>query len=175
MIYTLFYTCFCSCSDWTKFYTESSFLKKVFRKNSYPEYFKKFPDNTHLVKEKIPKVERNCFVLILPYLGIISLQARTKLQQALEGVLIYCKLEIVCKSHTNISNSLWFRDPNPKGLMPGVIYKFQCGLFNESYYGESIRHLDIRSGEHIGVPRFTVKKAKAISNSAVPDYLLHCN
>ena len=110
MIYTLFYTCFCSCSDWTKFYTESNFLKKVFRKNSYPEntigkYFKKFLDNTHLVKEKIPKVERNSFVLILSYL-ITSLQARTKLQQALKGVLIYCKLEIVCKSHTNISNSL---------------------------------------------------------------------
>ena len=111
MIYTLFYTCFCSCSDWTKFYTESNFLKKVFRKNSYPEntigkYFKKFLDNTHLAEEKIPKVERNCFVLIFPYLGIISLQARTKLQQALKGVLIYWKLEIVCKGHTNISNSL---------------------------------------------------------------------
>ena len=111
MIYTLFYTCFCSCSDWTKFYTESNFLKKIFRKNCYNEntigkYFKKFLDNTHLAKEKIPKVERNCLVLILPYLGIISLQARTKLQQPLKGVLIYWKLEIVCKGHANVSNSL---------------------------------------------------------------------
>ena len=35
--------------------------------------------------------------------------------------------------------------------MSGVVYKFKCGLCNESYYGESIRHLDIRSGEHIDV------------------------
>ena len=35
--------------------------------------------------------------------------------------------------------------------MSGVVYKFQCGLCNESYYGESIRHLDVRPGEHIDV------------------------
>ena len=88
--------------------------------------------------------------------------------------MIYCKLEIACKSHTNISNSLWFKDPIPKGLMPGVVYKFQCGLCNEFYYGKSIRYLDIRSGEHIGVWAFTVKKAKATSDSVFPDHLLHC-
>ena len=39
---------------------------------------------------------------------------------------------------------------------------------------ESIRHLDIRSGEHIGPP-FTGKKVKPIKNSALRDHLLHCN
>ena len=51
-----------------------------------------------------------------------------------------------------------------KDLISGVVYKFQCGLCNESYYCESIRHLDIRSGEHIGVSPLTGKKVK-----------LHCN
>ena len=41
--------------------------------------------------------------------------------------------------------------PIPKDLISGAVYKFECGLCNEYYYGESIRHLDIRSGEHIGV------------------------
>ena len=46
---------------------------------------------------------------------------------------------------------------------------------NESYYGESIRHLDARSGEHIGVSPRTGKKVKSSNNSAICDNLLHCN
>ena len=47
-------------------------------------------------------------------------------------------------------------------------------LCNESY-GESIRHLDIRSGEHMGVSPLTGKKVKPMKNSAVGDHLLHCS
>ena len=111
----------------------------------------------------------------LPYLGIISLQTRTKLQQTLKGVLNCCKLEIVFKCQTRLSNSFRYKDPIPKDLISGVVYKFQCGLCNESYYGESIRHLDIRSGEHIGVSPLTGKNVEASNNSAICDHLLHCN
>ena len=148
--------------------------------NGYPENFinkcfKKFLDNIHLVKENIPTVEKKRLLLVLPYLGLISLQTRTKLQQALKGVLNCCKLEIVFKCQTRLSNSFRYKDPIPKDLISGVVYKFQCGLCNESYYSESIRHLDIRSGEHIGVAPFTRKKVKPSKNSAICDHLPHCN
>ena len=168
MAYTLVHRCFRICSDWTKFYAELTFLKKIFRKNGYPESFidkcfKKFLDNIHLVKEKVQTVERKRLLLVLPYLGVISLQTRTKLQQALKGVLNCCKLEIVFKCQTKLSTSFRFKDPIPKDLISGVVYKFQCGLCNESYYDESIRHLDIRSGELIGVSPLTGKKVKPIN------------
>ena len=67
------------------------------------------------------------------------------------------------------------KDSIPKDLISGVAYKFQCGLCNESYYGESIRHLDIRSGKHIGVSPLTGKKVKPSSNSATCDPLHHYN
>ena len=62
MVYTLGYRCFRICSDWTKFHAELTFLKKIFRKNGYPENFidkcfKKFLDNIHLVKEKVLAVQ----------------------------------------------------------------------------------------------------------------------
>ena len=38
-----------------------------------------------------------------------------------------------------------------------VVYKFQCGLCNESYYEECVRHLAVRSGEHIGISTLTSK------------------
>ena len=114
-------------------------------------------------------------LLVFPYLGVISLQTRNKLQQALKGVLNCCKLEIVSKCQTRLSNSFRHKDPIPRDLIPEAVYKFQCGLCIESYYGESIRHLDTRSGEHIGVSPLTGKKVKPSNNSAVCDHLLYCN
>ena len=45
-----------------------------------------------------------------------------------------------------------------KYLISGVVYKLQCGLCNESYYDQSIRHLEIRCREHIGVSRLSEGK-----------------
>ena len=62
----------------------------MFCKNGYPEnfdkWFKKFLDNIHLVKEKAPTVKRIFILLVLPYLEVISLQNRAKLQQVFKGV-----------------------------------------------------------------------------------------
>ena len=64
-------------------------------------------------------------------------------------------------------------DNVPKELTSGVVYKFQCGLWNESCYGECVRHLNVRIGEHIGVSPLTRKKVKP-KGSAVSDHLLLC-
>ena len=91
MVYTLVYRCFRISSDRKKFHVELTFLKKIFRKNGYPENFinkcfKKFLDNLHLVKENTPTVERKRLLLVLPYFRVISLQTRTKCQQVIKGV-----------------------------------------------------------------------------------------
>ena len=174
MVYTLIRRCFRICSNWTQFHTELTFLERIFRINGYPENFidkcfKKLLNNIHLVKENIPTVGKKRLLLVLPYLGIISLQTRTKLQQALKDNLNCWNLEIVFKCQTRLWNSFCFKDPIPKDLVSGVVYKFQCGLCNDSYYGESIRHLDIRSGKHVGVSPLTGKKVKPSNSSALCD------
>ena len=73
-------------------------------------------------------VEKKPLLLVLPYLGIISLQTRTKTQQALKGVLNCCKLEIVFKCQTRLFNSFRYKDHMSKDLISGVVYKFLCGL-----------------------------------------------
>ena len=98
-----------------------------------------------------------------------------KLHQTLKGVLNCCKLEIAVRCQTRLSNSFRYKDPIPKDLISGVVYKFHFGLYNEPYYGESIRHLDIKSGEHIGASPLTGKKVKPSNNRAICDHLLHCN
>ena len=75
-------------------------------------------------------------LLVLAYLGVIFLKTRTKLQQSLKGALTCCKTEFAFQ--------FFPIDPIPKGFISVVVFKFQCDLCNDSYYGESIRHIDIR-------------------------------
>ena len=122
MVYTLVYRCFRICLKWTQFHTESIFLKGIFQKNGYPKNFidkcfKKFLNNVHLVKENVSTVKKKLLLLVLPYLGIISLQTRPKLQQALKGVSSCCKLEIVFKCQTRLSYFFRYKDPIPKDLI----------------------------------------------------------
>ena len=110
MVYVLVYSCFLICLDWIKFHKGLTFLKRILRKNGYPENFfdkcfERFLDNIHLIKENVRTVENNCLLLVALYLEVIFLQTRTKLQQALKGVWRCCKLEIAFKCQSKLSNS----------------------------------------------------------------------
>ena len=78
------------------------------------------------------------------------------------------------KNKARLGNNFHFKDQIPKDLTSDVLYKFQCGLCNESYYGECMRHLDVRIGEYIGISPLTRKHVKP-KNSSVADHLLLCN
>ena len=131
-------------------------------------------DNIHVVKETFLTVEKKPFVVILPYLGSISLQTRIKLKKSLKNILNCYKLQIVFKNKTRLGNNFHFKDQIPKDLTSGVVYKFQCGLCNESYYGECVRHLNVKIGEHVGISPFTEKHVEP-KNRSVSDHLLFCN
>ena len=75
---TLAYRCFRICFSWTKLQNELVCLKETSLKNGNPgdfvnKCFKKFMDNIHVVKETTLTVEKKPLVLVLPYLGSISL------------------------------------------------------------------------------------------------------
>ena len=78
------------------------------------------------------------------------------------------------KNKTTLGNNFYFKDQIPKDLSSVVVYKFHCGLCNKSYYGEFVRHLNVRIGEYIGILPLTVKQVKP-KKSSVADHLLFCN
>ena len=110
-------------------------------------------DNIHVVKEKP-------LAAILLELGSISLRSRPKLKKSLKNTLNCYKLQAVFKNKTRLGNNFYFKDRIPKYLTPGVVYQFQRGLCSESYYGECVRHLNVRIGEHIGISSLTKKQDK---------------
>ena len=113
-------------------------------------------------------------MVYIPYLGPLSLQTRTKLKKSLKGILNCCKLQIAFKSQNKLAKDFRFKDRISKELTSCVVYKFQCGFCNESFYGECVRHLNVRLGEHIRISTLTKKRVKP-KCSAVSDHLLLCN
>ena len=101
-------------------------------------------------------------------------ETRTKLRKSLKGIPNCCKMQIVFKSQNKLAKAFRFKDCIPKELTSSVVYKFQCGICKEFYYGKCVRHLNVRIGEHIGISPLTRKKVKP-KGSAVSDHLLLCN
>ena len=96
VLFTHSLRCLRICSSWTKLHNELVCLKEIFLKNGYPEdfmnnSFKKIMDNIHVVTETTLTVEKKPLVLVLLYLGSISLQTTTKLKKSLKNIRVNCK------------------------------------------------------------------------------------
>ena len=141
------------------------FLKGAFLKNGYTlgfidSCFKKVIDNVLTESPVKLAVEKCLLILLLPFLGDISLQLRTKLRKSLKNILNCCKVQIVFKSQRRLSGQFPLMEPFPYGLMSKVVYKYRCGRCNSSYYSEMDSHLRVRAGEHISLSPLTFKHCK---------------
>ena len=104
---------------------KNSVFSNKYLKNGYPlsfidDCFKTFVDKLFNKRTQLIRVENKNFFLVLPYLGEISLQTRTKLRKSLKGLLNCCKLQIVFKSQRKLSNVFRFKDRLPSDLVSGV-------------------------------------------------------
>ena len=100
------------------FHQQSILLKEIFQKNGYPDNFidrcfKLFLNRIHILKENVPTVEKKPLQLVLPHLGTISLQTRTKLQKSIKGVFNCCKSQAIFKIQNKLPNNFRFKDPVP--------------------------------------------------------------
>ena len=87
-------------------YQQLILLREIFQKNGYLENFiyrcfKLFLNIIHILKERVPTVEKKPLRLEL-YLRTISLQTRTKLQNSIKGVLNCCELQANFKSQDKL-------------------------------------------------------------------------
>ena len=67
--------------------------EKWLSRNLHDRCFKLFLNRIHILKQKVPAVEKKHLWLVLSSLGTKSLQTRTKLQKSIKGLLNCCKLK----------------------------------------------------------------------------------
>ena len=68
-----------------------------------------------------------------------------------------------------------FKDCVPYNLVSGVLYEYMSSRCNSSYYGETERHLNVRSGEHKGISLFNFAKTKLSKKILTRGDLLQCD
>ena len=79
------------------------------------------------------------------------------------------------KSEIKHSHMFRYKDRVPYDLVSVVVYEYTCGRCNSSYYGDTERHLKVRSGEHVGISPLTFMKTKPSKESSTHDYLSQCD
>ena len=168
------------CSDFFKFHHEIDKLKSILYKNSYPrdlvdKCIKEFLDKILAPKPVVSTVPKKNLVIGPPYLGKLSLQIRTRINHIMKNELPYCNIRFVFQTKCKISNSLTFKNKIPSFLRSGIVYKFQCGSCNATYYGKTKRHFKVRMYEHLGISALTGKRVKGDDDSAIKEHLLFWN
>ena len=179
LVFTMLFRTFSIFSDFSRFHTAVIHLKEILRKNAFPiklvdNCIKNFLNKKFLNTPVTLTGEKKELLIVLPYLGNLSLALRTRLQNSINKNLPFCKIKVIFKSTTRLSNFFRFKDKVPFNLRSNVVYKFPCGRCNATY-GETCQHLNVRVGEHLGISPLTGKKSKARKTTAVKDHMLFCD
>ena len=118
----LVFRCFSIRSNWTNFHNQLVFLRDIFLKNRYPisfidKRFKIFLDWLYLKRPQVLTAEKKTLTLVLPFLGKLSLQTRTKPQKVLKRTLSCSKIQIVFKNQISLSNIFRFKGHLPYNFL----------------------------------------------------------
>ena len=138
LIYTLLHRAFVLCCSWDKFHSEVCFLKEIFRKNVFPEFFidrcvKIFLDKLFTVKKVVITVPRKEVRICLPFLGKQSFELRKRLSKIVATLFPQCKLNVIFNSNNRLRNFLNFKDKIPIRCCSHIMYRYTCDGCNAIY------------------------------------------
>ena len=123
-------------------------------------------------KRIIHIVDKKQVLLVLPFIGPLSFEIRSRLQKCLKNYIPYCSIKVVYQSKSRISNLFHFKDVVNTKLSSHIVYKFMCSCCNATYYGQTQRHFFVRASEHLGISPLTGKFVKTPKKSAIFDHML---
>ena len=103
LVYTLLLRCFQIRSTYEKFHEEIVLLKDIFKSNEYPKAFidkciKNFLNKLFVSKKIVHTAEKKQVLIVLPFLGPLSFEIRSRLQKYLKSYIPYCSLKVVYQS-----------------------------------------------------------------------------
>ena len=162
LVATLLHRAYMVNSSFSGLHEEITRLKGILKNNGYPEKFLdrcifRFFNKMYQPKQSIPTVPKKEVRIILPFLGSTSWLVKNNLRKTFSKILPFCNLQVIFKTGNKMSSYFKFKDPLPKSLRSGVIYKFNCAKCNLSYVGCTWRFWEKRLEEHLHVSALTGK------------------
>ena len=158
------------------FHSEVEKLREILKKNSHSPGIIEVPIINFLNRLNFPKqvyltAPKKELLIILAFLGAMPSNLKQNQQTSIPGFLPQCNIKVILEPTNHLSSIFRFKDVAPKELRSNLVYKFSCKSCNATYYGESERHLNVRSSEHIGLSPLTGNRV-ACKQSAISDHLL---
>ena len=172
LILSLLFRLYSICSNWALFHAAADQLKCIMVQNGYPTFlFDKcisiFLNKRHTMVDNNNTTDNNdnILTLVLPFMGNHSLKTRTQILKIARQCIPNCKIRVIFKISSRISNYFKFKDPISKDLQSHVVYKVSCKGCNLFYYGFSDRHLKVRAYDHLGLSYLKKKPIKGVDTS----------
>ena len=165
------------CSDFNLFHLDMMFLLNYFTQNAYPvplfyRVLKSFLDNKFEPKPVLTTVERDIKYVKLPYVGHISYDIRSRLQNILKHTFPQVNFRFVFFNSFTVGSLLRKRSFLPVDLNSSTVYMFTCPQCGLRYLGSSSRWLRHRITEHRGLSIRTGFPLSRPSHSAIRDHSL---
>ena len=163
LVYTLLHRCFQICSTYEKFHEKIVLLKDIFKRNEYPKAFidkciTNFLNKLFVSKKIVHTSEKKQVLIVLPFLGPLSFEIRSRLQKCLKSYIPYCSLKVVYQSKNRLFSVSQFKDKIADcKLSSHLVYTFLCSYWNATYYGQTQRHIFVRACEHLATTLLTDK------------------
>ena len=157
LITTLLYRCYQLSSTSERFHKEVERIRSILAKNAYPLEFIDQCITAFLnkrYKAPIHTVEKRSQLIVLPYLGKLSLEIRNRLKKYVAKHISNVKVMVIFRSQRRLKTLFRFKDSLPQQLQSFIVYKFTCGACNSSYVGKTDRHCHIRWCEHLKIQPF---------------------
>ena len=123
-------------------------------------------------KRIVHTVHRKQVRLVLPFLGPLSFEIRSRLQKCFKNYILYCSLKVVYQSRSRISSLLNFKNVVNTKLSSHIVYNFMCSCCNATYYSQTERYFFVGASEHLGITPLTGKFVKTPKKSAIFDHML---
>ena len=120
-------------------------------------------------------VHKKYIYIFLPYLGKLSVSARSASEKTIRDILPCLNVKVVFKIKIRLSSKFTFKGKISKEMRSLLCYKFQCSSCNATYYGKTKRHLKDHLSEHKGVSARKGKNIKSTKHSVVRDHTLVCS
>ena len=126
------------CPNYESFHREIETLKSITKRNTHPHNLVNHCIKTFLNKLFIQRdlnftVPKRELICILPYLGKVSLDLRTKLRRTIERNLPICILKIIFRSKCGRNTFFHFKDSLKTKICSGIIYRYRCSNYNVTY------------------------------------------
>ena len=177
LVLTLLHRAYVINSCYDGIHKEITKLKDILQRNRYPERFierciEKFFNKLYDKRPPIQTAQRKEVLIMLPYLGSLSLPLKKTLMRSIKIPTV--KLKMIFLPGNKLSSYFKFKDDFPSSLKSGVVYKYECAKCKFCYVGSTFRYLVKRIEEHLHVSALTGKPLSGLEIHAPMQHSRSC-